>query len=146
MKAVLSFFTSIYFALFFSAATLSIAIWYLSPFIGNEYWRPFDGILARLIFIGVIWLIFGIIALIIFLRRRKREKAMTDEIAEQIDTSGDAVASGELDELRGKLKTAMSELRKSKNGRKHLNELPWYVMIGPPAQSVGIFSGKPSST
>ena len=40
--------------------------------------------------------------------------------------------SEEIGELRGKFKDAMKELRKSKGGRRHLNDLPWYIMIGPP--------------
>ena len=126
------FFKSIYSILMLAAITLSVAVWFLAPFIGGETWRPFDGIWSRVIFIGGIWFFFICIMLFIFLRRRRREKAMTEEIAESVDDSGDEVASEELNELKGKLKTAMAELRKSKNGRKHLNELPWYVMIGPP--------------
>ncbi len=38
----------------------------------------------------------------------------------------------ELGDLRDKLRQALVKLRKSKPGRKHLYELPWYVMIGPP--------------
>jgi type VI secretion system protein ImpL len=132
LRIVRFFFSSIYTILFLAAAVLSVCIWYLSPFIGGETWRPFDGILSRSIFIGVVWLFFLSLMLFIFLRRRRNENQMTEEIAEQIDNSGDDIATAELGELRDKLKKAMSELRKSKNGRKHLNELPWYVMIGPP--------------
>lgn len=125
-------FSSIYTILFVVAVALSFCVWYLAPFIGGETWRPFDGTTSRIVFISCIWLFFIGLMLFIFLRRRRRDKAMTEEIAEQIDTSADDVTSEELGELRDKLKTAMAELRKSKNGRKHLNELPWYVMIGPP--------------
>ena len=132
-RRILKFiFKSIYSILFFVSLALSFAVWYLSPFIGSDTWRPFDGILSRAIFIGGIWFFFIGLMLFIFLRRRRKEKAMTEAIAETVDDSGDEIASAELTELRDKLKTAMSELRKSKNGRKHLNELPWYVMIGPP--------------
>ena len=128
---ILRFFSSIYFVLLFTAVVLSLVVWYLGPLIGNEETRPFGSILARLLTVGILLLIFGIIALTIFLIRRSREKAMTEEIAESVDP-GEELVSGEISELRGKLKTAMTELRKSKNGRKHLNELPWYIMIGPP--------------
>ncbi len=126
------FFKSIYTIFILVAICLSIAIWFLAPFIGGDTWRPFDSIMSRSIFIGGIWFFFIGLMLFVFLRRRRRDRAMTEEIAEQIDNSGDDVTSEELGELRDKLKTAMAELRKSKNGRKHLNELPWYVMIGPP--------------
>ncbi len=129
---VLRFFTSIYFGLFFAACVLSLLVWYLGPLIGTDQTRPFGSVMARLLTVGVFTLIFGGIGLGIFLVRRKREAQMTEEIAASVDTGDDDVVSGEISELRDKLKTAMSELRKSKNGRKHLNELPWYIMIGPP--------------
>ena len=71
---MMNFFRSVYFVLIFAAITLAVAIWYLSPFIGNDYWYPFDGILPRLIFIGIVWAIILAIGLFIFFRRRKREK------------------------------------------------------------------------
>lgn len=128
---VLRFFTSIYFGLFFAAFVLSLLVWYLGPLIGTDQTRPFESVMVRLLMVGVFTLIFGGTGLGIFLSRRKRETQMTEEIAATAD-AGDDVVSGEISELRDKLKTAMSELRKSKNGRKHLNELPWYIMIGPP--------------
>ncbi|NNE52761.1 MAG: type VI secretion system membrane subunit TssM [Sulfitobacter sp.] len=128
---ILRFFQSIYFVLFVTALLLSLCFWYLSPLIGGEESRPFDGILARLIVVAVLFLIFGSIMLLIFLRRRRRETEMVKEIAESAD-AGEDVVSAEISELRTKLKTAMANLRKSKNGRTHLNDLPWYIMIGPP--------------
>ena len=54
-------------------------------------------------------------------------------MVEAADTGDDDDATlEEIGELRGKFKQAMAELRKSKNGRRHLNVLPWYVIIGPP--------------
>ncbi len=127
------FFRSIYSILILCAITLSVAIWFLAPFIGGEEWRPFDSIMSRSIFIGGIWFFFLGLMLFIFLRRRRKERALTEEIADQAETDvEDDESAIELAELRDKLKTAMSELRKSKNGRKHLQDLPWYVMIGPP--------------
>ncbi|GGE53919.1 type VI secretion system membrane subunit TssM [Actibacterium pelagium] len=130
-RYILPLFRSIYTALIFMAAIFSCLIWFFGSFVGSDTWRPFDGATNRWIAIGVLWFITLAILLTIFLIRRKREKAMTEEIVESVDTSDDMIAN-EVKELRGKLKTAMAELRKSKNGRKHLNELPWYVMIGPP--------------
>lgn len=131
-SAIRVIFFSVYTALFFCAAVLAGLLIWFGAFIATESWAPFDTLTARLIGAGIIALIFFLIGLTIFLVRRRREKKMTEEIAETVDTGGDDIASSELDELRGKLKTAMASLRKSKNGRRHLNELPWYVMIGPP--------------
>ncbi|MFA3916466.1 type VI secretion system membrane subunit TssM [Ruegeria hyattellae] len=124
-------FRSIYFVLFFTAAVLAGALYYFGPMIGGEEWRPFDSLWSRLIWCGAIFGFFFVIAMIVFFIRRRRDKKMEEEITEAVVEEPDMLGS-ELDELRGKLKQAMAALRKSKNGRKHLNELPWYVMIGPP--------------
>ena len=126
-------FFSVYTALFFFAAVLAGLLFYFGPFLTTESWAPFDTIRERLIWGGVIFFVFFLIALLIFFLRRRREKKMSEEIVETVDVAvEDDAAAAEIAELRGKLKTAMASLRKSKNGRKHLNELPWYVMIGPP--------------
>jgi len=125
-------FGSIYTILTIVAIILSVMIWYLAPLIGGETWRPFDGTTSRIVTISVMWFFFLSLMIFIFWRRRRRDKLMTEDIAESVDTSEDDVIGEEIGELRGKFKTAMLELRKSKNGRRHLSELPWYVMIGPP--------------
>ncbi|MCA0872586.1 type VI secretion system membrane subunit TssM [Seohaeicola saemankumensis] len=132
-RFILPLFRSIYFVLCFVATVLSVCIWYFGPMIGGEEWRPLDGIVARLVAIGVLWLLVLMLIGLIYWRRRVRERKMTEEIAEAVDTAEpDDFVSEEIGELRSKFKSAMAELRKSKNGRRHLNDLPWYVMIGPP--------------
>ncbi|MFL4472366.1 type VI secretion system membrane subunit TssM [Tateyamaria armeniaca] len=42
------------------------------------------------------------------------------------------LVKAELGELKGKMREALTALRKSKLGRRSLYELPWYVIIGPP--------------
>ncbi|WP_291736496.1 type VI secretion system membrane subunit TssM, partial [Leisingera sp. F5] len=131
-RYIFPLFRSIYTVLLILAAVLSACVWYFAPFIGGDEWRPFDSVMSRLITIGIIFLLYFIIIGIIFWRRRRKDKEMTEEIAEAVDTSEDDVLSEEIGELRGKFKDAMKELRKSKGGRRHLNDLPWYIMIGPP--------------
>jgi type VI secretion system protein ImpL len=130
-RFILPLFRSIYFVLFLVGFILSACFWYFSPLIGGESWRPFDGTASRVIVIAVLWLFLLSLVGFIFWRRRRRDKKMTEEIAEVIDSGDDAVTT-EIGELRGKLKTAMAELRKSGSGRRNLSELPWYVIIGPP--------------
>ena len=131
-RFIFPLFKSIYSLLIIVAAILSACIWYFAPLIGGETWRPFDSITSRVVTISVIWVFFLSLIIFIFWRRRRRDKQMTEEIAESVEDAGDDLISEEFGEMRGKFKTAMAELRKSKNGRRHLNELPWYVMIGPP--------------
>jgi len=131
-RFILPLFRSIYTILILLAAALSACIWYFAPFIGSDTWRPFDSMSSRLIAIGVLWVLTLLTLLLIALIRARRDRQMTEEIAEAVDTAEDDVIGEELVELKGKFKTALTELRKSKNGRKHLNQLPWYIMIGPP--------------
>ncbi len=131
-RFIFPLFRSIYTILLIVATILSVCIWYFAPFIGGETWRPFDSMTSRIVTISAVWVFFLLLMGFILWRRRRRDRAMTEDIAESVDTSQDDVFAEELGELRGKFKTAMTELRKSKNGRRHLSELPWYVMIGPP--------------
>ncbi|WP_095587986.1 type VI secretion system membrane subunit TssM [Actibacterium ureilyticum] len=119
----------------FVALALSLFLWFLGPFIGFGEMRPFDGVLGRVIAIAVVWLLSLVLILIILIRRGKRDKELTDDIVEaaEVETdTDDEVVKAELGEMRDKLKSALTKLRKTKGGRKQLYELPWYVIIGPP--------------
>jgi len=131
-RYIVPLFKSIYSLMIIFAVALSACVWFFAPFIGGEEWRPFDSVTSRVVTISLIWVFFLGLIIFIFWRRRRKDRAMSDEIAEAVDTSEDDVLAEEIGELRGKFKQAMIELRKSKNGRRHLNDLPWYVMIGPP--------------
>ncbi|MGR3321332.1 MAG: type VI secretion system membrane subunit TssM [Pseudooceanicola sp.] len=117
------------------AVGFAVAAWFLGPLIAFGDWHPLDSVIARIITIGVIFLLALSILLLIILRRSRRDKVMAEEIVETVDDGSDEedeLVKAELGELKGKLKEAMVALRKSKLGRRHLYELPWYVMIGPP--------------
>lgn len=131
-RYIFPLFRSIYFVLFFVACALSAAFWYFSPLITIREGHPFDAVIPRVVVISVIFLLFLTTMLIIFLSRRQRDKKMEDEITEPEVDPGEAMISAEMDELKSKFKKAMTELKKSKNGRKTLKDLPWYVIIGPP--------------
>lgn len=112
---------------------LSLCLWFLGPFLGLGSFRPFDGTIARIVTIVIFWLLALLTIVLILWRRRKRDKDLADDIVEAADVSpGDEVVAAELGDMRTKLRSAMVQLRKSKLGRSHLYELPWYVIIGPP--------------
>ena len=124
---------SIYGTLILVAIVLGIALWWLGPFIGWGEWRPFDTIEQRLIWLAGIAGFTLFLMLVIWLVRRRRARKMTEDIVGSVadEAEPDAV-EGELDEMKAKLRTALTQLRKSKLGARSLYELPWYVMIGPP--------------
>ncbi|MEO0914141.1 MAG: type VI secretion system membrane subunit TssM, partial [Pseudomonadota bacterium] len=113
------------------ALALCLAIWFFGPLIAIGETRPFDGVLSRAITIGVLALLAIVTASIMIWRRAKRDKDMAEDIVAAEETS-DEVVTAELGDLRGKLRTAIGQLRRAKKGGGHLYELPWYIIIGPP--------------
>ncbi len=113
----------------FVAIALCALTWFVGPFI-SMLASP----LSRLITIGVIILLSLFIILLVIIRRAKREKKMEEDIVESVDDTDedDELVQAELVELKGKMREALTALRKSKLGRRSLYELPWYVIIGPP--------------
>ncbi|MEM7239401.1 MAG: type VI secretion system membrane subunit TssM, partial [Pseudomonadota bacterium] len=77
-----------------------------------------------------------ILILMILLRRRSRDNEMTETIVETAEDKTSAAVDAELGEVQDRMKEALSFLRKSKLGSrfssKHLYQLPWYIIIGPP--------------
>ncbi len=126
------FFTSAYFVIGSVTLILSLCLWLFSPFIAGAGWSPFAGILWRAVGVALLWVVAGLWMLIRFLRRRRRDRKLTEEIVDSLDADDGAAVGAELGEMKAKLRDAMTRLRKSKLGRRHLYELPWYVMIGPP--------------
>ena len=131
------FFSSIGVLILFSLI-LAVAIWYLGPLLAIGDVRPFDGLLGRLVAMGALLAVTVIAILVILLRRRSHDNEMTEAItAEAAEPDpGDAAVEAELDEMRERMTEALSFLRKSKLGGRfgyrHLYQLPWYVIIGPP--------------
>ena len=117
----------------FVAIILSLFFWFLGPFLGFGSLRPFESLIARILTVSIIF----IFAVIIIILRRRRNKKKDDNLTNDIvaisnEDSVTKAALSDLKEMREKLRTAMTMLRKSKAGRRHLFELPWYIMIGPP--------------
>ena len=119
----------------FLAIALSAAGWFLGPLIVIGEWAPLTSELQRFTFIGIVWVLALLIMLFILIRRARKGKKMTEEIVDSIEDAvdeEDELVKAELADLKGKLREALTTLRKSKLGRRSLYELPWYVMIGPP--------------
>jgi type VI secretion system protein ImpL len=118
----------------FGGLVLSLVMWRFSPYVGSETFRPFDSVTGRVILLSVFWLLIFIFLLIRFLRKRRKGRRIETQIVNSVDPQkeeNEAVAR-EVAEMRTKLRDALTKLRKTKAGRRSLNDLPWYVMIGPP--------------
>ena len=119
----------------FVALALCILVWFVGPFLALGESQPFASALSRLITLAVILLLSLTTILLIILRRSKREKQMEEDIVDSVDDDSgeeDELVKAEMSELKGKMREALTALRKTKKGRRSLYELPWYVIIGPP--------------
>tara|TARA_R110002049_G_scaffold10127_3_gene50386 strand:- start:88933 stop:92502 length:3570 start_codon:yes stop_codon:yes gene_type:complete len=113
---------------------LSACVWFLGGYLALGEWHPFDSAMGRLVGLAILWICVLLIILVLLLTAKKKDEALTDDVvtmAEVVDVE-DEIVTAELDEMRGKLKSAMTKLRRSKTGRTHLYQLPWYIIIGPP--------------
>ncbi len=115
---------------------LSLLLWFLGSYLGFGETRPFETFTGQLIGLAILWILALIIILLLLLRGKRADESMADDIvntvAEDPGAEDDEMVKAELGEMKTKLKSAMTTLRKSKLGRGHLYQLPWYVMIGPP--------------
>ncbi|UAJ09828.1 type VI secretion system membrane subunit TssM [Glacieibacterium megasporae] len=85
---------------------------------------PLVGVLlpARWWAIGLVWLIFAVVAGVRWFRKRAAEKALAEAMAGPADLEGEAVSA--------KMKAALD--RAKAGGKGSLYASPWYVIIGPP--------------
>ncbi|MBP1852497.1 type VI secretion system protein ImpL [Rhizobium halophytocola] len=118
---------------------LAVALWLLGPLLAIGNVRPFDRESHRLIAIAAIAALTTIAILVMLLRRRSRDKQMTEAITAANTAStntGDEAVEAELGEIRKRMTEALAFLRKSKLGgrfgSRYLYQLPWYIIIGPP--------------
>ena len=121
-------------SLIFLGLILSVCLFMFGDLIGWEGFRPLDSLLQRALAVGILWLLILIVISIILMVRARRDRAMSEDIVNGPDEEEltDTAIKSEVAEMRAKMRTAMTALRKSKMGGKSLSQLPWYLMIGPP--------------
>ncbi len=108
---------------------LSLLVWFVGPLISVAGSSPLESDMVRFIVIGVIFLIWAIITLIGVLRSRKRDKQLVEGL-----TRGPDAAETEIALLKSRIEDTLKRLKSAPGGdaKRHLYELPWYMLIGPP--------------
>lgn len=115
---------------------ISLGIWFVGPLVAIGEAKPFGTLIGRLIGLAVFWLITLIVILIMVVVDNRRESRIVNEVAAAPDPTTadrDGDVKAELGEMRSKMRMALRSLRRSKSNGKRLYELPWYIIIGPPA-------------
>lgn len=115
-------------------ALLSLLIWIFGPIVRVGNATPFESETVRLGMIAglvILWLIWMILA-----QRRaiRANRLFVAEIAPPVEERKLGPGEENVAAVGAKFQDVMSELKRSKlGGRKFLRDMPWYVIIGPPA-------------
>lgn len=115
-------------------ALLSLLIWVFGPIVQVGPYAPFESDNVRIAIIAgliILWLIWLIIAQ----RRAIRANRMfVAEIAAPVQEKQLTPGEESVAAVGAKFGEVMAELKRRKlGGRKFLREMPWYVIVGPPA-------------
>lgn len=98
-------------------------------------WRPLDSVERRLAVIGVIIAAWVVYVLWLAVAQRRANAAIIAELGDDGGDTRQGRTDGreELAELRGRLRDALTTMRKvAGGGRGYVYKLPWYLVIGSP--------------
>ncbi|HET9067885.1 MAG TPA: type VI secretion system membrane subunit TssM, partial [Amaricoccus sp.] len=133
LRFIWAVFTSRWLWSLIGIALLGAIVWMFGPLVAIGTARPLAGDIARLgviLAFVLIWLVWIILA-----QRRaiRANRLFVSELvvpeAKPFDPSAEGVAA-----VGAKFQEIMAELKKRKlGGRRFLRDMPWYVIIGPPA-------------
>lgn len=115
-------------------ALLSLVIWIFGPIVRVGDFEPFASETVRIVMIAmlvILWLIWLIVAQ----RRAIRANRMfVAEISAPVEDKPLSPGEEAVAAVGAKFQRVMAELKRRKiGGRKFLREMPWYVIVGPPA-------------
>ena len=106
---------------------LALIIWFAGPYFAFADWKPFEGVVGRLVAILVLVTLFAGYVLYRQVRNAQKNQQLAADVAKQADAAPD---TGEAAQLAKRFDEALEALRTRRGGR-GLYELPWYVIIGP---------------
>ncbi|GHC69548.1 type VI secretion system membrane subunit TssM [Limoniibacter endophyticus] len=117
----------------FWIVALGIVIWFYGSMLALGDWRPLTAVFNRIVAIGILilgWVLWTIISLV---RARRRDDALVEGIEQNAAAEAAAGHNAEVEEIHGRLKEAMSLLKRiAKKRFGYVYELPWYVVFGAP--------------
>lgn len=120
-----------WFAVLLGLLLLSLLIWFAGPYFAFADHKPFESVAARLAVIVLL-----VLGWVIGMQLRQLLAARTgDKLARQVASApAGATAQQPTDtqQLRERFAEAVTALKRSRRSGANLQELPWYVIIGPP--------------
>lgn len=121
------------FAVLIWIAAIAVLIWLFGPRLAIGDFAPLSPVSNRIIAIVALFLLWAIWSLVSWLRARRADKDLIDDIAESPEARAQAETKAEIDELRTRLRDAMAMMKKVVKRRSgYVYEFPWYLMMGAP--------------
>ncbi|MFB2606430.1 type VI secretion system membrane subunit TssM, partial [Rhizobium phaseoli] len=128
-----AFLTSRWLWTFIGLILLSLIVWIFGPIVSVGDSAPFASEIVRLVIIGLLFLVFIIWWVAARRRAMRANRLFVSEIAPQPEAPPSPAEEG-VAAVGVKFREVMADLKRRKvGGRKFLREMPWYVIIGPPA-------------
>lgn len=143
LRRLLAFLKQPWFLLLVAAVALCLVAWFAGPFIAAGAWRPLAGPAARLaVLLGIVTL-WGVANLLVRLRQIHLNEELVEEFRrrqeeeKKSEAQAEEAAQEELTTIRRQAEQALKLLRTARFDRifrrRYLYQLPWYLVIGPPA-------------
>lgn len=115
---------------------VAVLVWFVGPLLAVNDYKFWAGATSRLLTISLSFLLWGLAMVFVSWRSGVRKKAVEDSEAGQERIHRDELIDQEHKELHERFKDAMRTLKSSSlyRGRSERwrNDLPWYLLIGPP--------------
>ncbi len=116
--------------IFLGLLLLSLFIWFAGPYFAFADYKPLEPVLARLLAILLLFVIWGLVALVKWLNARLAGAKLAQAVVENAAPAASATGRESV-QLRERFEEAVETLKKTQREGKSLYDL-WYVIIGPP--------------
>ena len=143
LRKALAFLKQPWFLLLAAAVVLCLIAWFAGPLLSLGGVRPLAGSAPRLAALLVIVALWGLANLFVRLRQMHLNNALIQEFKrrqeeeKKAEAKADETAREELAKIRRQSEDALKLLRAARFDRvfrrRYLYQLPWYLVIGPPA-------------
>ena len=133
LKAIFGFLFSRLLWTIIALCVLSLLIWLYGGLLKFGDTAPLDSPLAKIVLIGVIWIIWLVRVLLRQIKAARENRLFVSELAAQPTEADLAPGEENIEEVNTKFAEILSQMKRSKlGGRKFLRDMPWYLIIGPP--------------
>jgi len=113
---------------------LGLLVWFLGPYIQLFGSKPLVPAYARIVAIGALVALFAGLELFRYWRIRRQNRRMIESLtnSQSLAAMAEGAEDEEIEVLRQRFEDAMAALKETSVSGRHMYDLPWYLIIGPP--------------